>query len=80
MPLLRTHELTTLLTTTMTTVGLPDTSTYTTTNLISRLVAPPARSYGSAEQPSHGDWHKPHFTSLGYGTISARRLLAASVA
>jgi hypothetical protein len=32
-PLLRTHELTTALTTTMTTVGLHDTSTYTTMDL-----------------------------------------------
>jgi hypothetical protein len=32
-PLLCTHELTTALTTTMTTVGLHDTSTYTTTDL-----------------------------------------------
>jgi hypothetical protein len=41
------HELTTVLTTTMTTVGLPDTSTYTTIELVSCLVTPPARAYGS---------------------------------
>ena len=41
------RELTTLLTTTMTTVGLPDTSTYTTLDLVSCLVAPSACAYGS---------------------------------
>ena len=41
------RELTTVLTTTMTTVGLPDTSTYTIMELASRLVAPSARAYGS---------------------------------
>jgi hypothetical protein len=46
------RELTTLLTTKMTTVGLPDTSTYTTTKLISCLVTPPARAYGSEGWPS----------------------------
>jgi hypothetical protein len=45
-PLFR-AELTTVLTTTMTTVGLPDTSTYTTRELVSCLVTPPARAYGS---------------------------------
>jgi len=41
------RELTTLLTTTMTTVGLSDTSTCTTTELVSCLVTPPARAYVS---------------------------------
>ena len=41
------RELTTVLTTTMTTVGLPDTSTYTTIEFVSCLVAPPACAYGS---------------------------------
>src|ERR1700687_1099460 len=41
------RELTTVLTTTMTTVGLPDTSTYTTIELASSLVAPSACAYGS---------------------------------
>jgi hypothetical protein len=41
------HALTTVLTTTMTTVGLPDTSTYTTIKLASCLVTPPAHAYGS---------------------------------
>ncbi len=48
MPLFRTVDPpTTVLTTTMTTVGLPDTSTYTTIELISCLVAPSACTYGS---------------------------------
>jgi len=46
-PLFSHCELTTVLTTTMTTVGLPDTSTYATMELASRLVAPSARTYGS---------------------------------
>jgi hypothetical protein len=37
----------TVLTTTITTVGLPDTSTYTTIELVSRLVTPSAHTYGS---------------------------------
>jgi hypothetical protein len=41
------RELTTILTTTMTTVGLPDTSAYTTREFVSRLVAPSACAYGS---------------------------------
>ncbi|MCW2651042.1 MAG: hypothetical protein JWR32_2018 [Mycobacterium sp.] len=41
------RELTTVLTTTATTVGLPDTFTYTTIELLSRLVTPSARAYGS---------------------------------
>jgi hypothetical protein len=41
------RELTTALTTTMTTVGLPDTFTYTTTELVSCLVEPSACAYGS---------------------------------
>jgi hypothetical protein len=41
------RELTTILTTTMTTVGLPDTSTYTTRELVSLLVTPSACAYGS---------------------------------
>jgi hypothetical protein len=36
-----------ILTTTMTTVGPPDTSTNTTIELVSCLVAPSARAYGS---------------------------------
>jgi hypothetical protein len=40
-------ELTTVLTTTMTTVGLPDTPTYTTIGPLSCLVAPSACAYGS---------------------------------
>lgn len=47
MPLFRTVKLTTVLTTTMTTVGLPDTSTYTTIELVSCLVVPSACAYGS---------------------------------
>ena len=43
----RYHDLTTVLTTTMTTAGLPDASTYTTIELVSCLVTPPARVYGS---------------------------------
>ncbi|MDT5354826.1 MAG: hypothetical protein QOJ56_3358 [Mycobacterium sp.] len=39
------NDLTTVLTTT--TVALPDTSTYTTVELASCLVTPPARAYGS---------------------------------
>jgi hypothetical protein len=31
----------------MTTVGLPDTSTYTPIDLLSPLITPPARAYGS---------------------------------
>ena len=42
-----TPELTTVLTTTMTTVALPDTSTYTTIETVSCLVTPSARAYGS---------------------------------
>jgi hypothetical protein len=41
------HEPTTLLTTTMTTVGLPDTSTDMTLELVSCLVTPPVCAYGS---------------------------------
>ena len=41
------RELTTLLTTTMTIVRLPDTSTYTTLELVSCLIAPSACAYGS---------------------------------
>jgi hypothetical protein len=41
------RELTTVLTTTMTTVGLADTSSYTTTELVSCLVIPSACTYGS---------------------------------
>jgi len=41
------RELTTVLTTTMTTVGLPDTSTYRTIELVSCLVAESACAYGS---------------------------------
>src|ERR1700694_3497210 len=41
------RELTTVLTTTMTTVGLADTSSYTTTELVSCLVTPSAYTYGS---------------------------------
>ena len=40
------RELTTVLTT-MTTLRLPDTPTYTTIELVSRLVTPSARAYGS---------------------------------
>ena len=40
-------DLTTVPTTTMTTVGLPDTFTYTTTELVPCLFAPSARAYGS---------------------------------
>jgi hypothetical protein len=40
-------ELTTLLTTTMTTVPLPDTSSYATVEVVSCLVTPSARAYGS---------------------------------
>jgi hypothetical protein len=39
-------NLTTILTTTMTTVTLPDTSAYTTVGLAPCLFAPPARAYG----------------------------------
>jgi hypothetical protein len=46
-------ELTTVLTTTMTTVGLPDTSTYTTLELVSCLVAPSACAYGPEVSNSH---------------------------
>ena len=41
------RELTTTLTTTMTTVGLLDTSNYTTRELGSRVVTPSACAYGS---------------------------------
>jgi hypothetical protein len=41
------RELTTVLTTTMTTVGLADTSSYTTTELVPSLVEPSACTYGS---------------------------------
>jgi hypothetical protein len=41
------REPTTVLTTTMTTVGLPDTFTYTTIELVSCLVVPSACGYGS---------------------------------
>jgi hypothetical protein len=41
------RELTPALTTTMTTVGLPDTFTYTTTELVSCLVEPSACAHGS---------------------------------
>ena len=41
------RELTTALTTTMTTVGLPDTFTYGTTELVSCLVEPSACAHGS---------------------------------
>jgi hypothetical protein len=40
-------ELTTVLTTTMTTVGLPDTLNDATVELVSCLVTPSARAYGS---------------------------------
>ena len=46
LPLFRT-ELTTVLTTTMTTFGLPDTFNYATVELTSCLVTPSARAYGS---------------------------------
>ena len=58
-PLFSNRELTTALTTTMTTVGLPDTSTHTTIELESCLFAPSARAYGSKgrlaarRQPTH---------------------------
>ena len=41
------REPTTSLTTTVTTVGLPDAVTYATIELVSCLVAPSARAYGS---------------------------------
>ena len=41
-PLFSNRELTTALTTTMTTVGLPDTSAYPTLELVSCLIAPSA--------------------------------------
>jgi hypothetical protein len=46
-PQLSHRELTIVLTTTMTTVRLPDTATYTTTELGSFLVTPCVRAYGS---------------------------------
>jgi hypothetical protein len=64
-PLFR-AELTTVLTTTMTTVRLPDTSTYTTRELVSCLVTPPARAYGSE------GW--------GFESLRARTFGRASVA
>ena len=48
-------ELTTVLTTTMTTVRLPDTFTYTTTELASCLVAQSACAYGSEGYGSNQD-------------------------
>lgn len=47
MPPFRTGRRTTALTTTMTTARLPDTFTYTTTELVSGLVEPSACAYGS---------------------------------
>jgi hypothetical protein len=41
------HRVLTTLLTTMTTVVLPDTSTYTTMELVSCLITPSARAYGS---------------------------------
>jgi hypothetical protein len=52
------RELTTVLTATMTTVGLPDTTTYTTIELVSCLVAQSACAYGSE--------------GLGFGSLRAR--------
>ena len=49
------HDLTTALTTTMTTVGLPDTSSYTTTELASSPVEPSACAYGSEGLGPIGD-------------------------
>jgi hypothetical protein len=46
-PLFSHHELTTVLTTTMTTVGLPDSATYTAIELVSCLVVSSACAYGS---------------------------------
>ena len=48
------RELTTALTTTMTTVGLPDTFTYTTTELVSCLVEPSACASGSQGDGQQG--------------------------
>jgi hypothetical protein len=59
------RELTTLLTTTMTTVRLPDTLTYTTTEFVSCLVARSARAYGSE------GW--------GFESLRARALRARAV-
>ena len=47
MPLFSFRVLTTILTTTMTTVGLLDTHTYTTIGPLSCLVTPSACAYGS---------------------------------
>jgi hypothetical protein len=46
-PLFRSRELTTVLTTTMTTVGLPDTSTYAAVEPVSCLFRRSACAYGS---------------------------------
>jgi hypothetical protein len=53
-PLFRT-ELTTVLTTTMTTVRLPDTLNHATVELASRLVTRSARAYGSEGYGSNQD-------------------------
>jgi hypothetical protein len=46
--------LTTVLTTTMTTVGLPDTHNYATVGLASCVVTPSARAYGSEDRLAAG--------------------------
>jgi hypothetical protein len=47
------RELATVLTTTMTTVGLPDTFTYAAGELVSCLIVSSARAYGSEVSSSH---------------------------
>jgi hypothetical protein len=64
-------QLTTVLTTTMTTVGLLHTSTYTTTELVSCPVVPSACAYGSE------GWE---FESLRARSLPATRFSGAVVA
>jgi len=69
-PLFRT-ELTTVLTTTMTTFSLPDTLNYATVEFTSYLVTPSARAYGSEGYGSNHD-QIPLSDSLLFGTRSGR--------
>ena len=65
------HALTTGLTTPLTTAGLPDASTYTTIELISCLVTPPARAYGSEGWQFGSVWARPH---VGISRVPRSRL------
>jgi len=72
------RELTTVLTTTMTTVGLPDTSTYRTIELVPCLVAESACAYGSEGQgfESFGRALRARSVLSTSGTLWVAKLIA----